>query len=92
MITVSEKLRIVNGQAPQPGSLNWAEEEKEINIRHDNSELPDAMGGNFWRMVWKRIENSDHRSDASAQMREMALEPPRDYVVETDNQTRARAS
>jgi len=71
-------------------ALNWAEEEKEINIRHDNSELPDALGGNFWRMVWKRIEKSDQRSDASAQVAEMSMEPPRDYVVETDRQTRGR--
>ncbi|MCP4766274.1 MAG: hypothetical protein GY875_08370 [Gammaproteobacteria bacterium] len=61
-----------------------------INIRHDNSELLDALGGNFWRLIWKRIENSDRRSDASAQGSQMALEPPRDYVVETDRQIRAR--
>ena len=61
-----------------------------INILHDNSELPNAPDGNFWRMVWKRIEKSDQRSDTSAQVSEMSLEPPRDYVVETDRQTGAR--
>jgi len=70
----------------------WAEEEKMINIRHDNSELPDALGGNFWRSVWKRIEKSDQRSDAPAQVSKVALEPPRDYVVEIRSQARARPS
>ncbi|MCP4332909.1 MAG: hypothetical protein GY785_09665 [Gammaproteobacteria bacterium] len=63
-----------------------------INIRHNDSELPDALGGNFWSMVWKRIEKSDQRSDVSAQVSKMSLEAPRDYVVETNRQTWARAS
>ncbi len=65
---------------------------REINIQHDNSQLPDALGGNFWRSVWKRIEKSDQRSDVSAQVREMEQEAPRDYVVETDRQNQARPS
>ncbi len=72
--------------------LNRAEEESEIHIRRDNSELFRAFGGDFWGSVWKRIENSEQRSEASARLPEMALEPPRDYVVEADSHTRARPS
>ncbi len=60
--------------------------------RHDNSELFGALGGNFWRSVWKRIESSDPRSGRSTQVREVVLEAPRDYVVETDNQIHASPS
>jgi len=70
----------------------WAEEENEINIRRDNSELLGALGGNIWRSVWKRIESSDPRLERVAQVPEMTLEAPRDYVVETDSQTQARPS
>jgi hypothetical protein len=83
--------RITHGQAPRPDPV-WAEEESEINIRRDNSELLGATGGNFWRSIWKRIERSDARDERTEQAPEMSLQAPRDYVVETDNQAHSRPS
>jgi hypothetical protein len=59
----------------------WAEEKNELNIRQDAGELFSAVGGNFWRSVWKRIESSESRDERSTQVREKTLEPPRDYAV-----------
>jgi len=70
--------------------LNWAEEENEIDNRHDNRAPPGARSGNFWRSVWKGIESSNVPAESPAPMQEMSLEPPRDYVVEADNRTQAR--
>jgi len=42
--------------------------------------------------VWKRIESSKAQGEGLAQARELSLEPPRDYVLETDNQFQARPS
>lgn len=38
---------------------------------------------NFWRSVWKGIENSKPAHTLETGHRDLALEPPRDYVVDS---------
>ena len=59
-----------------------------MNARYDtNQNLAEAAGNSgdsFWRSVWKRIEITQSRPERAASVRELPLQPPRDYVVETE--------
>ena len=59
-----------------------------MNARYNNNESLSVRGEDFWRSVWKRIEGSP-RDEMSPVKREALLEPPRDYVVDTDNHSPA---
>ncbi len=60
-----------------------------MDTRNDKQEAFGALGGDFWCLVWKRIESSKSQVDRSAQARDLLLEPPLDYAVETDSQIQA---
>jgi hypothetical protein len=67
---------------------------KEImKARYDNSESfgesLSARGEDFWHSVWKGIEGITGH-DALQDESEVALEAPRDYVVDSDNHSAAR--
>ena len=59
-----------------------------MNAYYDNNESLSVRGEDFWHSVWKRIEGSPS-DDASPVKREVLLEPPRDYVIDTDNHSTA---
>jgi hypothetical protein len=65
----------------------WFQEEKNMNTRYNNDSLS-VRSEDFWHSVWKRIEGSP-RDEMSLVKREVLLEPPRDYVVDTDNHSPA---
>ncbi len=60
-------------------ALYWADEES---TRIDD--LVRMSGGNIWRLVWKRIEDSKPLHGLPARKRKDLPQPPCDYVVETD--------
>ncbi|MDC1287841.1 hypothetical protein N8198_08140 [Gammaproteobacteria bacterium] len=45
----------------------------------------------IWHSVWKRIEDSPC-DDTPAGKGKMSLEPPRDYVVDSDNDRSVRST
>jgi len=45
----------------------------------------------IWHSVWKRIEDSSC-DDMSPGKERMSLEPPRDYVVDSDNRRSVRSA
>jgi hypothetical protein len=61
---------------------------KKMTARYNNNESLSVRGEDFWRSVWKRIEGSS-RDEMSPVKREVLLEPPRDYVIDTDNHSPA---
>ena len=63
-------------------------QEEKMKARHNNNESLSVQGEDFWRSVWKRIEGSP-RDEISPVKREVLLEPPRDYVIDTDNHSPA---
>jgi hypothetical protein len=63
-------------------------QEEKMKARHNNNESLSVRGEDFWRSVWKRIEGSP-RDEISPVKREVLLEPPRDYVIDTDNHSPA---
>ena len=46
--------------------------------------LASAGGDQFWRSVWKGIENSATRQPATQRERDLTPQPPLDYVVEAE--------
>jgi hypothetical protein len=66
-----------------------------MNARYNNNgssgETRGMRNEDIWHSVWKRIEGSP-RDGASPEKRKMSLEPPRDYVVDTDNHSSARSA
>ena len=55
-----------------------------MNAYYDNNKSLSVRGEDFWHSIWKRIEGSS-RDDVAPSKREISLDPPRDYVVDTDN-------
>jgi hypothetical protein len=59
-------------------------------MERDNTDEISLSGEYFWRSVWKRIEGSNARRPLAARERDLAPEPPRDYVVDSENWHSAR--
>jgi hypothetical protein len=59
-----------------------------MNARYNTNQTIAEAAGNpgvsFWRSVWKRIEVTQSRPERVAGVRELPLQPPRDYVVESE--------
>ena len=70
-------------QRSDGSGLYWADEES-VTERSQADKII-LSGEHFWRSVWKRIEGSSEQRPLEARKSDLALEPPRDYVIDTDN-------
>ena len=68
---------------------------KKMNARYGNNkpfgESRAVRNEDIWHSVWKRIEDSPC-AETPPNKGKMSLEPPRDYVVDSDNQHSDRSA